>query len=236
MSPLLQIQGLDASYGAARALLGVTLEVATGEAVVLMGRNGAGKSTTFKAIMGLIRPTAGRVVLAGEGLTGRPPHEIARAGLGWVPEDRRIFQDLTVLENLEVGRQPTRPGLAPWTITALIRLFPNLAAMLDRPAGRTSGGEQQMIAIARTLMGNPRLLLLDEPSEGLAPVIVQELAAAVRELCRQGVAVLLTEQNLRFARNVASRAYLIERGRITGEVDHAGLLGDDPALTAVLAI
>ena len=212
---MLSVSGLSARYGRAEVLAGVSLEVAAGEVLVLLGRNGAGKSTAMKAIMGLVRPSAGRVVLEGLDITGAPPFEAARLGLGYVPEDRRVFAGLTVAENLEVGRKPPpQRGGEAWTPERVYALFPSLAAMRDRPGGRMSGGEQQMLAIGRTLMGNPRLLLLDEPSEGLAPVVTERMAAAVRELKAGGLAILLSEQNLRFARAVGDSAAIVEGGRI----------------------
>ena len=211
---MLAVAGLSAHYGRAHILADVMLEVAAGEVMVLLGRNGAGKSTTMKAIMGLVRPSAGRVVFQGQDIAGREPFEIARMGLGYVPEERRIFTDLTVMENLEVGRRPPSPGLLPWTPERLFTLFPSLGAMRGRPGGRMSGGEQQMLTIARTLMGNPRLVLLDEPSEGLAPVVVERMAEAIRALKGEGLSILLSEQNLHFARLVSDRATIIEKGRI----------------------
>jgi branched-chain amino acid transport system ATP-binding protein len=219
--PLLALERVSGGYGAARVLFEVSLEVAAGEVVVLLGRNGAGKSTTLKAVIGLLPSLSGSVRLAGRELAGLPPHRIARHGVGYVPEERRVFPELTVDENLEVGRQPARPGVPSWAPEDLFRLFPNLGAMRGRPGRSMSGGEQQMLTIARTLMGNPRLLLLDEPSEGLAPIIVNEVAAAVRALKEAGVAVLLSEQNARFAAAVADRAYVLERG----EVRFAGAMG-----------
>ncbi|MBY0334752.1 MAG: ABC transporter ATP-binding protein [Acetobacteraceae bacterium] len=211
---MLSVEGLHAHYGRAHILADVALEVAAGEVMVLLGRNGAGKSTTMKAIMGLVRPSAGRVAFEGRDIAGMEPFEIARLGLGYVPEERRIFTELTVMENLEVGRRAAPPGVTDWTPERLFALFPSLAAMRDRPGGRMSGGEQQMLTIARTLMGNPRLVLLDEPSEGLAPVVVERMAEAIRALKGQGLSILLSEQNLHFARAVSDRATIIEKGRI----------------------
>lgn len=210
---LLDIDGLDAWYGQAQILRGVSLAVGAGEVGVLLGRNGAGKSTTLKAIMGLEVRRRGRIAFDGVAIDRLPVHEIARLGLGYVPEERRIFTSLTVDENLAVGRLPARDGHA-WTHAELFRLFPNLAEMRDRPGGHMSGGEQQMLTIARALMGNPRFLLLDEPSEGLAPVIVENIARTVAELKRSGVGMLVSEQNTAFARQIADRVFVIERGEI----------------------
>jgi branched-chain amino acid transport system ATP-binding protein len=233
---MLTVEGLHAHYGRAHVLQGVSLELAAGEVTVLLGRNGAGKSTTMKALIGLVAPSAGRVVLGGRDVAGLEPHAIARMGMGYVPEERRIFTDLSVMENLEVGRQAARDGRAAWTAERLFGLFPNLGRMRQRAGGRMSGGEQQMLAIARTLMGNPSVLLLDEPSEGLAPVIVEEMAAAVLELRREGVTVLLAEQNLHFAARVAGRAAVIETGRIVWSGTMAELEADEAARVAYLAV
>jgi branched-chain amino acid transport system ATP-binding protein len=230
---LLAVQGLTAGYGPAQVLFGIDLALAQGEVLALLGRNGAGKSTTLKAIMGLVPPTGGRLGWRGQDVTGWPTHRIARLGLGYVPEDRRIFPDLTVTENLEVGRRPPRDGRAPWSFERLAELFPNLAAMRHRRGEAMSGGEQQMLTIARTLMGNPDAVLLDEPSEGLAPVIVEQMADAVLRMKAEGIAVLLAEQSLDFAAAVADRALVLDRGAARWEGPMARL-ADDPALRAQL--
>jgi len=214
---MLELRRLNAGYGRAQVLFDLELELHAGEVAVLAGRNGAGKSTTLKAIMGLVAPSSGEVLFQGRRIEGLEPFEVARLGLGYVPEDRRIFTDLTVAENLEVGRRASRPGLPPWTMERVFALFPNLAGMRERPGSRMSGGEQKMLAIARTLMGNPAAILLDEPSEGLAPVIVRQMAEAVRNLKGAGLGVLLCEQNPRFAGDVADRVYRIEKGRVLPE-------------------
>jgi len=211
---MLEVRALCAWYGRAQALHDVSLSVASAESVVLLGRNGAGKSTTLKAICGMLRPVQGEVYFAGQRIDALASWRIARLGLGYVPEERRIFTDLTVIENLQVGRQPGRAGLPQWTFERVVALFPNLGELAHRRGGEISGGEQQMLSIARTLMGNPTTILLDEPTEGLAPVIVDQVAEALRELKRDGVSVLLSEQNFRFAEQVADRAYVIEGGQL----------------------
>jgi branched-chain amino acid transport system ATP-binding protein len=212
---LLEVRDLDAWYGRAQILFGVSLSVEAGDAAVLIGRNGAGKSTLMKCIIGLEAERRGVIRFDGTDLIGAPTHNIARRGIGYVPEDRRIFMDLTVDENLRVGRLPLREGESvSWTPEAAFELFPPLAAMRERKGGQMSGGEQQMLTIARALMGNPRFLLLDEPSEGLAPVIVEVIAGAIAKLKARGVGLLLSEQNLHFARAVADRAFVLDRGRI----------------------
>jgi branched-chain amino acid transport system ATP-binding protein len=233
---MLSVRNLDAYYGRAHILTDLSLEVGKGEVVVLLGRNGAGKSTTLKSIMGLVRPARGELTFAGQRIDRLEPYEIAELGLGYVPEDRRIFTELTVMENLEVGRQAARAGAPTWTPERLFKLFPNLAEMTGRPGGRTSGGEQQMLTIARTLMGNPSCILLDEPSEGLAPVIVDQMAAAIRELKTEGLAVLLSEQNLHFATEVSDRAYIIEKGHIRFAGTMAELAANEDVRTQYLAV
>jgi branched-chain amino acid transport system ATP-binding protein len=235
-APILQLSGLEAFYGRAHILHDIALQARRGEVVVLLGRNGAGKSTTLKSIMGLLRPAGGTITFDGHSIEGRAPYEVARLGLGYVPEERRIFSGLTVMENLEVGRRPSRPGVPRWTVERLFALFPNLAEMRDRPGGRMSGGEQQMLTIARTLMGNPSLILLDEPSEGLAPVIVEQMANTIRELKSEGLTVVLSEQNLHFATQVSDRAYVIEKGQIRYSGTMAELAGDEEIRRSYLSV
>ncbi|MDH3230070.1 MAG: ABC transporter ATP-binding protein [Alphaproteobacteria bacterium] len=234
--PMLEVTGLTAFYGWARILFDLSFSVGRGEVAVLLGRNGAGKSTTLKSIVGLVRPSSGSVAFRGAGIAGLPPHRIVRMGLGYVPEERRIFTDLTVAENLEVGRQPPRPDAPEWSMDKLFALFPNLAEMQGRPAGQMSGGEQQMLTVARTLMGNPSLILLDEPSEGLAPVIVDQMAATIRALKNRGLSILLSEQNFRFARMVSDRAYIIEKGRIQWQGSMDDLAADEAAKQQYLVV
>ena len=210
---MLEAEKLCAWYGAAQILFDVSFNVARGEVVALMGRNGAGKTTTMKAIMGLVGRRAGSVRFAGEELLRLKTFQIARLGLGWVPEDRRIFTELSVLENLDVGRRAANGGAA-WTPERLFQLFPSLAELGERAGGRMSGGEQQMLTVARTLMGNPRMVLLDEPSEGVAPIVVERMAEAIVEMKKLGVSVLLSEQNLHFAALVSDRVYILEKGHI----------------------
>jgi len=222
MSAKLSVSGLNAFYGQAHILFDVSFEVGRGEVVALLGRNGAGKSTTVRSLVGLVQRRNGSVHFGGRDISRLSTHEIARAGLGYVPEDRRIFTDLTVEENLLVGRQPRRDGAPYWEPDKLYALFPNLAEMRKRPGGRMSGGEQQMLTISRTLMGNPTMILLDEPSEGLAPKIVEQMAAAIQGLKREGLSIVISEQNLHFARLICDSAVILERGR----VKFAGSLGE----------
>ncbi len=233
--PILRVSGLKAWYGRAQILFDVSLEVGRGEVVALMGRNGAGKSTTFKAVMGLMEHVEGEVMLHGRSLRGLEPFQIARLGLGYVPEDRRIFSELTVLENLEVGRRAGAERNA-WTAEKLFRVFPNLGEMPDRLGGRMSGGEQQMLTVARTLMGNPLLVLLDEPSEGIAPRIVEDMANMILELKKEGLSVLLSEQNLHFARLVCDRTYVIEKGQVRYEGTMSELASDERVKREYLSV
>jgi branched-chain amino acid transport system ATP-binding protein len=220
---VLELRDVHAVYGRSHVLHGVTLAAGAGEVVSLLGRNGAGKSTTLKAVMGLVEVTRGEIVLDGRPLRGLPTHAITRAGIGWVPEDRRIFADLTVRENLLVGEAGAGDPARRWPVERVFTLFPKLAALAGQRGGSLSGGEQQMLTIARTLMTGPRLLLLDEPSEGLAPVVVKALAENIAALKREGLTILLSEQNLAFARRLADRAYIIEKGEIKFEGPFATL-------------
>ena len=227
---MLELQDVQAAYGPSRALHGVTLEARAGEVVSLLGRNGAGKSTTLKSIVGLVPVTAGCVRYEGREITGWPTHRISRLGVGYVPEERRVFADLTVAENLEVG---ARDGAAPERV---YRFFPRLAELARRRAGSLSGGEQQMLTVARTLMGGPRVVLLDEPSEGLAPVIVRALGEQIAGLKREGLTILLSEQNLRFAARLADRAYIIERGVIRWTGEMRAVVDDEALRRAYLTV
>ncbi|SLN53230.1 High-affinity branched-chain amino acid transport ATP-binding protein LivF [Roseivivax jejudonensis] len=211
---LLDVRDIDSSYGRAQVLHGVSMTAEAGQIVAILGRNGAGKSSTLKAIMQLLPPHRGRVTFRDTDVTGWPPYRVARTGIGYVPEDRRVFTQLTVRENLEVGRRPAGPNGPGWTEDALFDLFPNLAERRDAPGRSLSGGEQQMLSVARTLMGNPALVLLDEPSEGLAPVIVSQMARAIARLRDEGLTVVLSEQNLAFARAVSDRALVLDHGTV----------------------
>jgi branched-chain amino acid transport system ATP-binding protein len=236
MTALLSVSDLHAYYGRAHILHGVSFALEQGEVVALVGRNGAGKSTTMKAVMGLVPPAKGAVMFGGQAIAGREPFEIARLGLGYVPEERRVFSELTVMENLAVGERPPRPDAPRWTVDALFSLFPNLGRMRDRPGGQMSGGEQQMLTIARTLMGNPKLVLLDEPSEGLAPVIIEEMAKAILRLKTEGLTVLISEQNLHFAQLVANRALVMEKGMIRFDGAMETLMSDASIRERYLAV
>ena len=245
---ILEVRQLAAFYERAQVLFDVTLRVAAGEVVVLVGRNGAGKSTTLRSIIGLVDRRRGRILFQGRDVVTMSVDRIARLGLGYVPEERRIFTDLTVAENLQVGARRPPPGrqsslppgrqssLPLWTLDRVCTLFPKLAELMARPAGALSGGEQQMLTIARTLMGNPALIMLDEPSEGLAPKVVAQMADAVSEMKRSGLSVLLAEQNVHFARAVGDRAYILERGTIRMEGAAIALLGDEGITRTYLAV
>ncbi|HWW47901.1 MAG TPA: ABC transporter ATP-binding protein [Xanthobacteraceae bacterium] len=236
MTAKLEVAGLNSFYGGAHILYDISLAVGGNEIVSLLGRNGAGKSTTFRSIVGLVARRDGKITFDGRDISRAPTHAIVRAGLGYVPEERRIFTELTVEENLEVGRQPKRAGAPFWTEEMIFALFPNLGEMRKRPGGQMSGGEQQMLTIARTLMGNPSLVLLDEPSEGLAPKIVEQMVAAIQTMKMQGLGVLVSEQNLHFARLISDRVYMIERGRICFEGTMAELDASPEIRDAHLAV
>ena len=238
---LLRVQDLNAWYGAAHILFDVSLDVRRGEVVALMGRNGAGKSTTLKAIMGMLAKRRGSISFMGQDINSREPFEVARMGLGFVPEDRRVFTDLSVTENLEVGRQPARKwpdgsDALNWQPEALYKLFPNLGEMRNRPGGQMSGGEQQMLTVARTLMGNPFVVLLDEPSEGVAPVIVEQMAQMILELKARGASILLSEQNVHFAELVSDRVYVLEKGQIRYTGSMAELAENEEVRRAYLTV
>ncbi|MGH7393094.1 MAG: ABC transporter ATP-binding protein [Candidatus Rokuibacteriota bacterium] len=230
---MLELRDVHAVYGRSQVLYGVSLHAGEGEVVSLLGRNGAGKSTTLKTVVGLVEVTRGDLRFRGRSLRGRLPHEVSRLGVGFVPEDRRVFADLTVRENLMVGE---RGGARRWTLERVFALFPALAVLGRRRAGSLSGGEQQMLTIARTLMTDPALLLLDEPSEGLAPVVVRALGEAVTALKREGLTILLSEQNVKFARRLADRAYIIEKGQIKFEGTIAALDADESLRRAYLSV
>ncbi|MCF3932380.1 ABC transporter ATP-binding protein [Acuticoccus sp. M5D2P5] len=233
---MLEVAALNTFYGQAHILTDIALTVGGNEVVALLGRNGAGKSTTIKSIMGLVRPRSGSIVYDGEEILGAPAFRVCRLGIGYVPEERRIFTELTVEENLEVGRRPARENAPEWTVERLFHLFPNLAERRRQAGGRLSGGEQQMLTIARTLMGNPRLVLLDEPSEGIAPLIVEQMARVIAEMKREGLAVLISEQNLHFSRLVSDRAVIIEKGAVRFAGTFADLDADPEIAKTTLAI
>ncbi len=233
---MLKVTDLNSYYGKAHILRDVSFDIQEGDVVALLGRNGAGKTTTFKSIMQLLRPKSGKVVFQGTDITASAPHRVAKLGIGYVPEERRIFTDLTILENLEVGRQPPREGYPVWTIDILFDLFPNLAERRHNRGKALSGGEQQMLTLARTLMGNPSLLLLDEPSEGIAPVIIEQMAVTIQRLKSAGLTVLLTEQNLHFARLVADRALIVESGAIQFDSSFAELDANPEIMDSYLSV
>jgi branched-chain amino acid transport system ATP-binding protein len=223
---MLVVKAINSFYGKAHILHDLSLAMERGKVGVLLGRNGVGKSTTLKSIMGIVSPKSGEISFKGEPIRGMPSYKICSLGLGYVPEDRRIFAGLTIMENLEVGRRPPREGFEPWTPDRLFELFPNLGRMKSRPGGQMSGGEQQMLTIARTLMGNPELIILDEPSEGLAPVIVDQLGKTIKHLKKQRVSILLAEQNLNFARSIGDKVFIVDHGHVCFD-DTFGNLSDE---------
>ena len=234
-APILAVGEIYTAYGLSRVLFGVSLEVAAGECVCLLGRNGVGKTTTMRSIMGLTAPQQGRVVWKGRDIAGREPYQIADLGIGFVPEDRRIFADLTVWENLDVAAR-SRGGTSAWTLERVFGLFPKLRELVDRQGGFLSGGEQQMLTIARTLMGNPELLLLDEPSEGLAPLVVDHLKDQIARLKQDGLTILLAEQNVDFCLDLADRVYVLEKGHIRYEGTAASFREDESIRAQYLAL
>jgi branched-chain amino acid transport system ATP-binding protein len=232
---ILEVKDIYTSYGLSQILFGVSLEVAEGEVISLLGRNGVGKTTTLRSIMGLTPPRDGSILWKGQNIAGEAPHQIAKLGIGFVPEDRRIFADLTVWENLDVAIKPSLGKKNPWTLERVFELFPALQPIQTRRGGFLSGGEQQMLTIARTLMGNPGLLLLDEPSEGLAPIVVQQLGEQIKKLRTEGITILLCEQNARFSLDLSDRLYILEKG----QVRYSGTVADfhrDEAGKSYLAI
>ena len=231
---MLKVANIHSYYGSSHILEGISLEVIEGETACLLGRNGAGKTTTMKSIMGIVHPARGKVEFQEKEITGKEPHEIARLGIGYVPEDRRIFPQFTVEENLRIGSR--KRGGDGWNLNKVFQLFPHLSKIKGRLGSQLSGGEQQMLTIARTLMGNPQLLLLDEPSEGLAPLIVLALREAVNEIKRQGLSILLSEQNVRFSMKVSDRAYVIDGGRIMFQGTIAGLLESEQEVRRYLVL
>jgi branched-chain amino acid transport system ATP-binding protein len=232
----LEVQGIHTFYGLSHILFDVSLQVDRGEVVVLLGRNGAGKTTTMRSIMGLTPPKQGTVKFNGADITGLAPYKVARIGIGFVPEDRRIFPDLTVQANLDVGRRASRDKEHKWTVERIYSLFPRLKELAGRRGGNLSGGEQQMLTIARTLMGNPDLILLDEPSEGLAPIIVKVVGEFLEILKQEGVTVLLSEQNVKFALKHSDRCYIVDNGHIKYEGSVADLDKNEDVKKRYLAV
>ena len=234
---LLALDHLETYYGDSHILFDVSLEVNGGDVVCLLGRNGAGKTTTIRSIMGLTPPRSGRIRLDGGDIAGLPPFRVARLGLGFVPEDRRVFPNLTVHENLEVARRTWGDGGAdPWTEARIFELFPILRERRGQLGGTLSGGEQQMLTIARTLMGNPKILLLDEPSEGLAPLVVETLREQLGRLKQSGLTMVLTEQNVRFVSALGDRVYILEKGMVRWSSSMAEFLVDEEVRRLYLAV
>ena len=235
-APLLEMSKADVFYGASQILFGVDLVVRRGETMALLGRNGAGKSTTFKAIAGIAPPRQGSIKFNGQTISGRAPYRIARAGIGYVPEDRQVFPEHSVHDNLLIGAKPGANGAQPWTAARIYEVMPILAPMQGRQAGRLSGGEQQMLTIGRTLMGNPDLLLLDEPSEGLSPLIVQSIGALIRTLRDMGVTIVLAEQNMHFCLGIATHATIVDKGAVVCRASIEELRGNDALVKRYLAV
>jgi branched-chain amino acid transport system ATP-binding protein len=237
VTPLLELSHVETYYGDSHVLFDLSLAVNAGEVVCLLGRNGAGKTTTVRTIIGLTPPRSGRVTLSGRDLAGQPPYRVARLGIGFVPEDRRIFPNLTVRENLEVARRPRTDGAAgPWSEERVFDLFPVLRERRRQAGGTLSGGEQQMLTIARTLMGNPDVLLLDEPSEGLAPLVVELLGTQLGRLKASGLTIVLAEQNVRFVSGLGDRVYILEKGTVRYQGAMKSFLADEQVRQAYLAV
>ncbi|MEI8182414.1 MAG: ABC transporter ATP-binding protein [Desulfomonile sp.] len=232
----LEVQGINTYYGLSHILFDVSLDVEQGEVVVLLGRNGAGKTTTMRSIMGLTPPKSGTVKFNGLDITGLDPYRVARLGMGFVPEDRRIFPDLTVQANLEVGRKKSVGKTNKWTLERVYQVFPRLEELSKRRGGTLSGGEQQMLTIARTLMGDPDLLLLDEPSEGLAPIIVKGLGEFIDVIKKEGMTILLSEQNVKFSLKHSDRAYIVDSGHIKYQGTISDLEKDEEIKKKYLAV
>jgi branched-chain amino acid transport system ATP-binding protein len=233
---ILEVNNIYTAYGLSQILFGVSLKVQEGEVISLLGRNGVGKTTTLRSIMGLTPPTSGSIKWRGEEIAGKPTYQISRLGIGFVPEDRRIFSDLTVWENLDVAIRPSGKKENPWTLERVFDLFPALRPLQKRKGGYLSGGEQQMLTIARTLMGNPDLLLLDEPSEGLAPIVVQQLGEQISKLKQEGMTILLCEQNARFSLDLSGRLYILEKGEVRYQGSVADFRKDEEAYRTYLAL
>ena len=236
MAELLEVDGIHTSYGLSQVLFGVSLEVRAGECIALIGRNGVGKTTTMRSIIGLTPPRRGKVLWKGQDIAHLAPHRICRLGIGFVPEDRRIFPELSVWENLDIARRTGAGGKTTWREEQVFALFPDLAGIRDRQGGVLSGGQQQMLTIARTLMGNPELLLLDEPSEGLAPLIVEQLLQRVAELKSTGLSIVLAEQNLEFVMALADRVYILEKGEVRFTGTPADLRADERIVHQFLTV
>ena len=233
---ILEVENIHTSYGLSRVLFGISLHVAQGEVVALLGRNGVGKTTTLRSIMGLTKPQSGSVRYKGKEIIGMQPFQIAQAGIGLVPEDRKIFSDLTVWENLDVAAKQLRTNAPQWTIERVFELFPALESLKSRRGGYLSGGEQQMLTIARTLMGNPQLILVDEPSEGLAPVIVQQLVSQITKLKKEGMTIVLSEQNTEFSLKLSDRVYILEKGKVRYEGRTEEFMKDEEVQRAYLTV
>jgi branched-chain amino acid transport system ATP-binding protein len=233
---ILEMRDVHTYYGTSHVLFGVSLDVAQGETVCLMGRNGAGKTTTFRSIVGLTPPRSGSILFEGKEIAGAKVHRIARLGVGYVPEDRQIFPNLTVRENLEIGRSSGTIRKEGWSVEKVYALFPVLAKYDRKPGGQLSGGEQQMLTIGRTLMGNPDLVLLDEPTEGLAPVVVIALKEMILRLKEMGTTILLSEQNVKFAVKVSDRVFIIDNGEIRYRNDIEGFRDDEAVQKKYLAV